>query len=54
MEYLGFMGAWIIIGVIYVVGFYHGRVRGYRELRDDILDYVKNEIEDDTTEAMKK
>ena len=48
------MGIWICIGVIYVVGFFHGKTKGYRELRDDVLDYVKNEIEDDTKEVMKK
>ena len=54
MEFIVFMGIWAAIGIIFVAGYSMGKAKGYRELKDDVLDYIKNEIKDDTIKAMKK
>jgi hypothetical protein len=44
MTLSGFMGLWILLGGVITGTYFYGKLKGYQELRDDLLNFIDKEL----------
>jgi hypothetical protein len=52
-SYADFIGMWIVLGLMFIGGYFTGKYVGYRELENDIMDFVEDVKERNDEEGKK-